>query len=641
MSETYASDPRVARYRRQAARYERLGARVRRRIVLLSTLRLASFFLAALFGWAAWYDKLPWLYGPIALVATVAFLVAVWLHRAPHERLPRIQALERLHREGAARLAGEWAGLPDDGASHNDPELPYLAELQVFGKGSLYQLVSRAALPWARSRLAERLKSPLAPAAVLASQQAAQELARAAGFCRRLHAEGRIVEIEAEHLARFVAWAEARSTTTVARNCRRVAYILVPLTWACIIAQASFGLESPWRIAASVQLLFYLATTTRLGPLYAELVDRDESRPFVGLRRMYARVERRRFHAPLLVSLRESLLSGGMNPSARLTGLETITDSLAVRFNPLTALLANTLFLWEAFWVARLNDWRAKHGAHVRRDLEALAEVEVLASLGGFAADHLGSGYCWPELDAAAQPAIDGRELGHPLITASRRRTNDFTLAGNGQMVLVTGSNMAGKSSLLRTVGVNAILAQAGAPVCARSLRLQPCRLSTSIQVTDAPDQGLSRFYAEVKRIRRILDECGAAEADTSLPPRLYLVDEMLSGTNSRERNVASVSVARQLLAQTRSFGLVTTHDLSLVALEQRFPAQVTTCHFTDRFDGQALHFDYRLRPGVATTTNALDVLRLEGIDVLAEAEVEGEREVGAPTRPSPTAPRA
>jgi hypothetical protein len=544
--------------------------------------------------------------------------VAVYLHRTPHERLPRVTALVRLHGEAAARLAGEWDALPDDGARYLDAGVPHLAELQVFGRGSLYQLVCRAALPWARDRLAARLHTPLPAAEVESAQSAARELARASAFCRRLHAEGRIVELSAEQLSDFVGWAETPSGADgrFARTCRRVAFVAVPVTWACIVASASFGLASPWRIALGLQLLFHLATTGRLGRIYTELVDRDEARPFVGLRRMFQRVEGRRFHGPRLQALRDALVSGGERPSARLTALETITDSLAVRFNPLSALLANGLFLWEAFWVGRLADWRTRHGAHVRPDLETLAEIEVLASVGGFAADTAGAGYTWPTLDAAARPVFTGTALGHPLFPAGRRRTNDFALDAGGRLTLVTGSNMAGKSSFLRTVGVNAILAQAGAPVCAASLTLVPCRLSTSIQITDAPEQGLSRFYAEVKRIRRILDDCAAAEADASLPPRLYLVDEMLSGTNSRERNVASLSVARQLLAHPRSFGLVTTHDLSLVALEEHFPDRVTTCHFTDRFDGEALHFDYRLRPGVATTTNALDVLRLEGIEV-------------------------
>ncbi len=611
---------RIERHRRQAARCRRLAQRIERRISVLSTVRLVAFAVAALFGWAAYYDDLPLVYGPVAAAGLLAFLAAVYLHRTPHERLPRVTALVRLHDVGAARLAGEWDALPDDGARYLDPGVPHTRELQVFGRGSLYQLVCRAALPWARDRLAARLHAPLSAAEVESAQSAARELARTSAFCRRLHAEGRIVELSGRQLGAFVAWAEAEATASTdaafARTCRRVAFIAVPLTWACIVASASFGLASPWRIALGLQLLFHLATTTRLGRLYTELVDRDEARPFVGLRRMFQRVERRRFHGPRLQALRDALVSSGARPSARLTALETITDSLAVRFNPLSALLANGLFLWEAFWVGRLVDWRTRHGAHVRPDLETLAELEVLASVAGFAADTAGAGFTWPTLDADARPVFSGTALGHPLFPVDRRRTNDFTLEAGGRLTLVTGSNMAGKSSFLRTVGVNAILAQAGAPVCAASLTLVPCRLSTSIQITDAPEQGLSRFYAEVKRIRRILDDCAAAEADPGLPPRLYLVDEMLSGTNSRERNLASLSVARRLLAHGRSFGLVTTHDLSLVALENHFPDRVTTCHFTDRFDGEALHFDYRLRPGVATTTNALDVLRLEGIEV-------------------------
>jgi hypothetical protein len=613
---------RVGRYRRQAARCERLAKRVERRIAMLSTVRLVAFAVAALFGWAAWYDDLPLIYGPVAAAGLVAFLVAVYLHRTPHERLPRVTALVRLHREAAARLTGDWDALPDDGARYLDAGVPHLGELQVFGRGSLYQLVCRASLPWARDRLAARLHTPLSPEAVMEAQSAARELSRTAAFCRRLHAEGRIVELVSRHLTDFVGWAETPpgADDAFARTCRRIAFVSVPVTWACIVASASFGLAAPWRIALGLQLLFHLATTGRLGRLYAHLVDRDEARPFVGLRRMFLRVEGRRFQAPRLKTLCEALVSRGERPSARLTALETITDSLAVRFNPLSALLANGLFLWEAFWVGRLADWRARHGSHVRLDLETLAELEVLASVGGFAADTLDAGYCWPALTPDAHPVFAGTGLGHPLIPPARRRTNDFSLGEGGRLVLVTGSNMAGKSSFLRTVGVNALLAQAGAPVCATALTLVPCRLSTSIQITDAPEQGLSRFYAEVKRIRSILDACAAAEATADRPPRLYLVDEMLSGTNSRERNVASLSVARQLLSHRRSFGLVTTHDLSLVALESRFPERVTTCHFTDRFDGEALHFDYRLRPGVATTTNALDVLRLEGIEVDPDA---------------------
>ncbi|MCA9546384.1 MAG: DNA mismatch repair protein MutS, partial [Myxococcales bacterium] len=174
----------------------------------------------------------------------------------------------------------------------------------------------------------------------------------------------------------------------------------------------------------------------------------------------------------------------------------------------------------------------------------------------------------------------------------------------------------SGKSSFLRALGANTVLAHAGAPVCADAWTQRACRLSTSIQVTDDPGQGLSRFYAEVRRIRGVLEAVEAAEGDRAARPRLFMVDEMLSGTNSRERHLASRHIVDRLLAAQRSFGLVTTHDLDLVRVADDDGAAIELYHFSDRFDGEALHFDYTLKPGRATTTNALHVLRMEGIEV-------------------------
>ncbi len=606
------------RHDRQAARYERRAAATRKRISLIAGVRLAAFLAMLLFGGAAIFDKLYLVYGSIAGLCAAVFGTAVFLHRRPHERHPRLLALVRVHREAAARLRTQHDVLKHDGAEHLDPAQPHLSELQVFGRGSLFQLLNRTSLPLARLRLATRLTDPPPPDTLPDLHAAAQELSRRSVFRHRLLAEGLLVDFDAERLQRFLAWAEAETDARFAKRCGRAAYLLVALTWACLLLAGVFGIDTPWKPAISLNLLVFFATTSKLSRSYVELLDKDEARPFVALRRMYARVTRAKFRSASLVQLRTGLLSAGLSPAARLTGLEGITDSLAVRFNPLSAFLANGLFLWEAIHTARLEAWRQRHGRHVRQDLDLLSELEVLCSFGGHAADHPTD--AWPTVEATngpdATPVFEATGLGHPLFAAAKRRVNDFTLPNGGHMVLVTGSNMAGKSSFLRTVGVNVVLAQAGAPVCATALTMRPCRLSTSIQVVDAPEQGLSRFYAEVKRIRRILDECAASERDVSLPPRLYLVDEMLSGTNSRERNVASLSVAKQLLSHTRSYGLVTTHDLSLASLGEKLPDQVTTCHFTDRFDGQALHFDYRLHPGVATTTNALDVLRLEGIQI-------------------------
>ena len=618
------TEARAVRAERDAAKYERLHEVTRGRIARIATARLVSFLVFAVFAFAAFKDQRLTLYGPIAAVGLLTFIVALVLHRAPFARAPRLLSLAAVHRSRAARLRGDFGALPEDGRRFIEAGLPQSTELQVFGRVSLYQILCRAALPNAQERLASRLMGGLpSVSAIEDAQRAARALSPRRTFRHRFEAEGRLVNFDSKRFEAFVGWAEEEIDRRFSSRCFVLASALVPLTWASIIGAVTFDLPTPWRVLLGVQVAFYFAASGRLSKHYETLLGRDEAQPFLGLRRMFQRVERLRCADPTLKRLIDSLRIGEHTPSMRMKRLEAITDALAVRLNPLSAFVANALFLWEPINVARLVAWRWRHGKQIRSDLDVLAELEVLSGMAGYAADFPDSTF--PEVRESGDPVFAAEALGHPLFAESRRKTNDFALISGGRLVLVTGSNMAGKSSFLRTLGVNVLLAQCGAPVCARSLILTRCRPLTSIQITDSPEQGLSRFYAEVKRIRTVLDACGLAEnraereansAPAIDPPCLYLIDEMLSGTNSRERNLASLAIAGRLLAFGRSYGLITTHDLSMVALEARYPERVRTCHFTDRFDGVALHFDYQLRDGVAVTTNALDVLRLEGIEV-------------------------
>jgi DNA mismatch repair ATPase MutS len=330
---------------------------------------------------------------------------------------------------------------------------------------------------------------------------------------------------------------------------------------------------------------------------------------------MFRLVEARRFEGATLGALQRELVGGREAPSRRMRRFERIIEALAVRHSALMYAVVSIGIHWEIFQCARLERWRATHGKTLRRDLEILADFEALASVGAFAADH--PPYAWPSVRLdGVDPVLSGRGLGHPLFDHETRRTNDFVVPSAGRLVLITGSNMSGKSSFLRTVGVNTRLALAGAPVCADALEMLPTVLATSIQVTDAPAEGMSRFYAEVKRIAGVVTR--AERAQEGGPHVLYLVDEMLSGTNSRERHLACRAVVQRLVDAPRSFGLVTTHDLELVGVVDSLPEQVECMHFSDRFDGERLHFDYALKAGTATTTNALHVMRMEGLDVEA-----------------------
>ena len=604
----------AARYDRAARRYERLLAQVERRIAYVATLRFAAFLVAAVFGFAALKDDRPVAFGVPALIGAAVFLVAVWLHRGPYTLAPRLQALITSARENAARLRTEWDVVKDDGAEFLDATRPELSELQVFGRGSLYHLMTRATQPDGRARLASLLRDGVEPEQVADRQAAARELARLSGVRHRVHAEGRMVEVDGGALDTFLEWAEAPAERAWLGQLVWPARASVLATWAQIVASAAFDIETAWLYFLVAQLAVFSATSGRLAKGYLHLLGRRGHRPFVALRRMFALIEGRRFDAPLLRAARDALSASGVRPSVRLKALEDTVEALAVRESALTHAVVNVAFLWELQQCHKLERWRLRHGKGVRADLAAIADLEALCSIAGFAADH--PDYAWPEVDGRDDAPFDGVALGHPLFADATRRTNDFRIEAGGSMVLVTGSNMSGKSSFLRTLGTSIQLAQAGAPVCAARLAMRACRLSTSIQVTDAPGEGLSRFYAEVKRIAQVLRAVEAAEQDEALRPCLYLVDEMLSGTNSRERHMACRTIVGRLVAASRSYGLVTTHDLELVGIADALPDAVRLAHFSDRFDGEALHFDYQLRDGTATTTNALHVLRMEGIDV-------------------------
>ncbi len=608
----------AARYDRAARRYGRLLVRVERRIAYVATLRFVAFVVTAVFGFAALKDVEPIVYGLPALAGAAAFLVAVWLHRVPYTLAPRLRALVTTAEENAARLRGQWDAVPDDGAEFLDPARPELAELQVFGRGSLYHLMSRATLPDGRDRLAALLTDGIEPSSCAERQAAARELADLSGVRHRMHAEGRMVEVDEGALRDFLAWAEAPAERPWLAKAVWPIRLLVVATWAQIVASAAFELETQWKLFLVAQLVIFLVTSGPLAKGYLHLLGRRGHRPFVALRRMFALIEHRRFKSPMLQAARDALSASKVAPSERLKLLEDTVEALAVRESALTHAAVNVGFLWELQQCDKLERWRLRHGGGVRADLAAIADLEALCSVAGFAADH--PGYGWPTLHGDDDaPPFDAEGLGHTLFSDATRRTNDFRVDGGGALMLVTGSNMSGKSSFLRTLGVAVHLAQAGAPVCATRLALRACRLSTSIQVTDAPGEGLSRFYAEVKRIAAVLDAVEDAERDLARRPTLYLVDEMLSGTNSRERHMACREIVARLVAAGRSYGLVTTHDLELVGVADMRPEAIRLAHFSDRFDGEALHFDYQLRDGTATTTNALHVLRMEGIEVTAD----------------------
>jgi DNA mismatch repair ATPase MutS len=313
---------------------------------------------------------------------------------------------------------------------------------------------------------------------------------------------------------------------------------------------------------------------------------------------MLAAIGAEAFDAPLLATLR----ARGAEATREMARLGRILSFLDARNNEVFRIFIAPVLLWDLNCAIALESWRARSGRHVRAWLDTLAEVEATASLAGFAYER--PDHAFPELEEA--PRFSARALAHPLIAHAKRVANDVDITGPGRALVVTGSNMSGKSTLLRAIGAACVLARAGAPVCAESLKLGRVRVATSMRVRDSIEEGVSRFYAELKKLKAVLDSARAA-------PTVFLLDEILHGTNSRERLIGARAILQELLARG-ALGAVSTHDLALGDLEGE---TVQNVHFQEQVAGEVMTFDYRLRPGVVQSSNALRLMRIVGLDVV------------------------
>jgi DNA mismatch repair ATPase MutS len=317
-------------------------------------------------------------------------------------------------------------------------------------------------------------------------------------------------------------------------------------------------------------------------------------------------VERARFESPLLLALQRRLAVDGTPPSVHMRRLKAWTSSADLRQQFLFHIWVNPLTLWDLHVLRGLERWVVRVGRHTSDWFEALGELEALCSFATLAFGDPDARM--PEIEPA-RGALHARGLGHPLIVARSRVSNDVQLDGPGHALIVTGSNMAGKSTLLRALGLNVALALAGGPVCAALMRVPLVRLRASVRAEDSLQAHSSYFHAELEKLRSVVAD---AEAQ---PPVLFLLDELLRGTNARARHVGARAVLLHLLKRS-AMGLVATHDVALSALEREHPGKIENVHFTDVVVAGEMRFDYRLRPGVVRTSNALRLLAMAGIDV-------------------------
>jgi len=568
--------------------------------------------------WGPLGASTPWL----VLGAIGVFVALVLVHARVTAALERAASGQRFHDAGLARLDGKWSALPATGARFASESHPYTDDLDVFGASSLFQRLDRSETRGGEERLAAWLGAASEPVdldGVRARQAAVKDLAPRIPFRERLSAAGarasdapsgewgRAGKDDRPDPAAFLAWCEGGMAFDGASRWTAAAWGLPLLLAAGVLAASEW--HAPvwsWLVPVLLEVAVIGATIRQVSPI-AEAVSSREG-AFARFGDMLALVAAEPFEAPRLKEIQATLRASGAEATREMARLERILGFLDARNNGLWRNLIGPLLMWDLHCVIALEAWRARAGVHARRWLEAIAEIEALGSLAGLAFEC--PEYAFPELVDA--PSFEATALGHPLLPPGKRIDNDVSLPRGGTVLVITGSNMSGKTTLLRAIGVNAVLALAGGPACARRLVLGPVRVASSMRVRDSLAEGVSRFYAEVRKLKAVIERARASR----VPATLFLLDEVLHGTNSRERLIGARAIVRELVARG-AMGGVSTHDLALGDMETELPGAVMNVHFEEQVSGDTMTFDYKLRPGVVRSSNALRIMRMVGIDVV------------------------
>lgn len=547
---------------------------------------------AIIAGWASFGFR--W-FSPVWLALIVIAFVALAVRQERNSRAwARAKRAAALYRFLAARVSGDWPGRGRNGAEFADAEHLFSGDLDLFGAGSLFERISVARTSMGEQTLAAWLLHPAAAAEIKQRQAAVEELAPRLAVREEIALAGEEARADLK-AARLRHWGEAEPVRFFAG----AAWVLPLLAVLLVAGLVAWALGVPATLAPVVLIALLLNYALR-HPVDRVIAALDA--PALDLRILAHLVEQIRsqqFESAKLRAIQERLPAAGVIRSLerRIAAFDQSRNQL---FLPLAMVL-----LWRPQWARAIEQWRQQHGASIGDWLDAVGEFEALSSLASLRYE-LAQASCYPEITTEREYAAEG--LWHVLLPADRAVENDVSLGGARQLLLVSGSNMSGKSTLMRALGLSVVLAFAGGPVAARRLRLGPCRLGASIRVNDSVIEGRSRFFAEISRLSAVVKAAGGD------PPVLFLLDELLSGTNSHDRQQGAEGLLRGLL-ERGAFGITTTHDLALIEIARTLP-QAANFHFEDSYRDGAIHFDYQLRSGPVERGNAIALMRSIGLDV-------------------------
>lgn len=595
-------------YQIRKNRYSQEFKQANRQYNIISNFRLLAF-VAILASALLYYLQYVGSAIVLASCSFWAFIILIVLHEKVQKRKDLAYALAEANRQSIARITGQWVDFADQGEEYLDLQHQYSYDLDICGRGSLFQWINHTFTFLGREFLQNSLLQPLKSITKIKQrQEAIDELAEKLDWRQRFRAEGNFIKKGRNNPASLFDWAENESPIF------RRPWLISGIRAIITITITSFLLA--WRVDIRflylsgvmllVQLVLLFAGQRLSAAVYGVTnLHRDT---IVTFKQLLALVEGENFSSDYLSELQSDLVDPGENQaSQQIDKLSSVVNMMNFQYGQLFYFLVNLFFLYDYHCMFALEKWKQQSGNNLRTWFTVIGKFEEISSLAIIRYDN--PDWCYPQFTNTPQ-TLSAVNMGHPLLSADVRVCNDLHIKDSGTVLLITGSNMSGKSTLLRTAGVNLVLAYIGAPVCAAGFNCAIMDIYSVMRVNDNLEKNISSFYAELLRIKTIVQAAGKGDNI------FFLLDEIFKGTNSQDRHNGATTLIKKL-SKMGAIGLVSTHDLELGALASEQDFTVENYHFSEHYANNEILFDYKLRPGISQTTNAIYLMRMVGIDEL------------------------
>ncbi|MFD3157189.1 MutS family DNA mismatch repair protein [Haloimpatiens sp. FM7330] len=573
---------------------------------ILSIFRLIVFALALICTYYFIKERFSTAIFLGMIISYVVFLILLSKHSNINDKLKKIKCMIDINKKYIHRIDGKWTDFDDCGKEYVHKDHSYSMDLDIFGLKSLFQLINTTKTFYGRKRLTDLLQKPEKDIEMIMNRQnAVKELAQKIDFCQNLECQGISNEKSTENPEKLLQYAENSKKAFKKSWIKWIIYILPVISIAVSFTIIFYNIKKYYYfiplliiLHIIINLLGYSKISPVINSVYGFKKDLEAYVKILNL------IENENFENSYLKKLKSELVFENKKASQIFKQLNKIGDNIDLRKNVVFFIVSNIVLFWDHQCVFALENWKEHYGNSIRKWLEIIGEIESISSLSVLM--QLNPSWTFPVF-AKEDLVIDTEEVGHPLINAEKRVCNNVDMTNN--ILIITGSNMSGKTTFLRTIGINLVLAYAGAPVCAKRFKCSIMDIFTSMRISDDLNEGLSTFYFELLRIKNIIDYLPKKQ------PTIFLIDEIFRGTNSKDRIIGAKSVLKNL-NKSWVFGLISTHDFELCDLEHADEKRIKNYHFTESYLNNKIQFDYKLRKGRSDTTNAKYLMKMIGIDI-------------------------